>query len=138
MGCSSKISTLYILGSSLKRDISKRFFYYYYWFMPSALLCVPKDGTDDLLTSDWSIKSHSIDNRCWFPIRWVNNAADLTRPLCNGLQNDSRTRKVTPWQFNLSELMPSKKRANKYPNDDKFSWSMYVENFVHNVPARGS
>ena len=34
--------------------------------------------------------------------------------------------------------MPSKKRANKYPNDDeKFTWSMYVENFVHNVPARG-
>ncbi|CAD6235672.1 unnamed protein product [Miscanthus lutarioriparius] len=29
------------------------------------------------------------------------------------------------------------KRANKYPNDDeKFTWSMYVENFVHNVPAR--
>lgn len=50
----------------------KYIYHFYYWFMPSALLCVPKDGIDDLLTSDWSMKttdlfSHQMSKQCCKP-----------------------------------------------------------------------
>jgi hypothetical protein len=35
-----------------------------------------------------------------------------------------RIRKITPQQFNLSELMPSIKKAKKYLNDDE---KIYLE-----------
>jgi hypothetical protein len=54
MGMFFKNKHVIYIRQYLKRDISKIEHFYYYWFIPSALLCVPKDGIDDLLTSDWS------------------------------------------------------------------------------------
>jgi hypothetical protein len=83
------------------------------------------------------MESHTVHNRYRLPIRWVDNVANLSRPFCKGYKMAWEKYGI---QFlnklSCIELTPSS-RGHINILWPEYTWSMHIQNFVSNVPAKG-